>query len=58
MLGAPQVDTYLGWANDFIAWTNDELASADSKPGMGSSDMSSRATNDVDAHSLTYFIQD
>ena len=53
MLGAPEVDTYLGWANDFIAWTNDELASADSKPGMGSSDMSSRATNDVDAHSLT-----
>ena len=56
----PQVETFKGWANDFIAWTNDELASANSKPGMGSSDMSARSTNDVDAHSLTvsYKIED
>ncbi|MDA7853291.1 TonB-dependent receptor [Porticoccaceae bacterium] len=49
----PQVQTYLGWANDFVAWTNDELSSVNSKPGLGSSDMSSRSTNDVDAHALT-----
>ena len=56
----PQVNTFLGWADDFIAWTNDELSSVNSKPGLGSSDMSSRATNDVDAHSLTisYKIED
>jgi outer membrane receptor protein involved in Fe transport len=49
----PQVQTFLGWADDFIAWTDNELASVNSKPGMGSSDMSSRSTNDVDSHGLT-----
>jgi iron complex outermembrane recepter protein len=49
----PQVQTFLGWADDFIAWTDNELALVNSKPGMGSSDMSSRSTNDVDSHGLT-----
>jgi len=56
----PQVQTFLGWADDFVAWTNDELASANSKPGFGSSDVSSRSTNDVDSHALTisYSVED
>jgi iron complex outermembrane receptor protein len=49
---APQIDTFLGWTNDYIAWANGELASFDDKPNVGSSDVSSRSTNAVDGHAL------
>lgn len=47
------VQTFVGWANDFIAWTDDQLANVDNKPSAGSSDTDSQAINDVDAHSLS-----
>lgn len=49
---APQIDTFLGWTNDYIAWANDELTSFDDKPNQGASDASSRSSNEVDGHSL------
>jgi len=49
----PEINTFVGWADDYISWVNSELAGADSREGMGYSDASSRSSNDVTSHSLT-----
>lgn len=49
----PQVNTFLGWADAYSAWSASELASRDSRPSMGSGDSESRSMNKVDSHSLT-----
>lgn len=49
----PQVSKFVGWADDYIAWSASELASRDSRPANGSSDSESRSMNKVDSHALT-----
>lgn len=48
------VQTWLGWAQDFQDWTDEQLANVDNKPSMGSSDTAGYSTNEVDAHNLTF----
>ena len=49
----PQINTFLGWADNYIAWSESELASRDMKPSMGNSDSPIRSMNKVDQHSMT-----
>jgi len=49
----PQVQQFVGWANDYVAWfsaTQDNFGSSD---GGGSADYSNRSMSEVDAHTLT-----
>ena len=49
----PQIQQYIGWANDYVDWANDVLANLDRHPYAGSSDVSSVASVDNEAHTLT-----
>lgn len=49
----PQIDTYLGWANDYVAWSEEQLATRNKRPSKGSSDTPVLSGNEVKAHALT-----
>ena len=49
----PQVQQFLDWSNDYLAWFDATQANFGSSDGGGSSDMSSRSSGEVDTHSLT-----
>ena len=49
----PQIQQFIGWANDYVSWANDVLANADSHPYSGSSDVASFAFVDNESHTLT-----
>jgi iron complex outermembrane receptor protein len=52
--------TVLGWANDFVAWSDDRLANFDNNPGTGSSDGGGFASvdNELITFKATYDIND
>ena len=49
----PQIQQFLGWSNDYVAWANGVLDNADSHFGAGSTDVNSFATVENEAHTLT-----
>ncbi len=49
----PQINTFLGWADSYIGWSADQLATRNQRPDKGSSDAPSTSTNEVSAHTLT-----
>ena len=49
----PQIQQFLGWADDYVAWANGILANSEQHPYGGSSDVNSFASVDNEAHTLT-----
>ncbi|MEC7610640.1 MAG: TonB-dependent receptor [Pseudomonadota bacterium] len=49
----PQIQQFLGWADDYVAWANGILANSEQHPYRGSSDVNSFASVDNEAHTLT-----
>ena len=49
----PQIQQFLGWADDYVAWANGILANSEQHPYSGSSDVNSFASVDNEAHTLT-----
>lgn len=49
----PQIQQFLGWANDYVTWANGILANSDQHPQSGSSDVNSFASVENEAHTLT-----
>ena len=49
----PQIQQFVGWANDYVSWATDVLANADTHPYSGSSDIASFAFVDNESHTLT-----
>tara|TARA_X000000950_G_scaffold287337_1_gene399233 strand:+ start:1576 stop:4170 length:2595 start_codon:yes stop_codon:yes gene_type:complete len=49
----PQIQQFIGWADDYVAWANGILANSEQHPYSGSSDVNSFASVDNEAHTLT-----
>ena len=49
----PQIQQFIGWSNDYVAWANGILANSEQHPYSGSSDVNSFASVDNEAHTLT-----
>ena len=49
----PQIQQFIGWADDYVAWANGILANSERHPYSGSSDVNSFASVDNEAHTLT-----
>ncbi len=49
----PQVQQFLDWSNDYVAWFDAKQARFGSSDGGGSSDVSNRSAGEVDMHSLS-----
>ena len=49
----PQVQQFLGWSNDYLAWANGVLDNRDNHFGAGSGDVNSFAEVENETHTLT-----
>jgi outer membrane receptor protein involved in Fe transport len=49
----PQIQQFIGWADDYVGWANGILANSEQHPYSGSSDVNSFASVDNEAHTLT-----
>ncbi len=49
----PQVQQFVNWANDYVAWFGDRQAGFGSSDGGGEADYSNRSESEVDTHTLT-----
>ena len=49
----PQIQQFIGWADDYVGWANGILANSERHPYSGSSDVNSFASVDNEAHTLT-----
>ena len=49
----PQIQQFLGWSNDYVAWATGVLDNRDSHFGAGSSDITSFAEVENESHTLT-----
>ena len=49
----PQIQQFIGWADDYVAWANGILTNSEQHPYSGSSDVNSFASVDNEAHTLT-----
>ena len=49
----PQVQQFVNWANDYVAWFGDRQAGFGSSDGGGEADYSNRTLSEVDTHTLT-----